>query len=47
MVKLQVKYENEAEKEKVIKVLSKGCKVIKVSDTYKKGKYNRIYVDIK
>jgi len=46
MVKLQVKYENEAEKEKVMRVLSKECKVIKVSDPYKTGKYNRVYVDI-
>lgn len=46
MVKIQVGYENEMEKIKILEVLSKGIKIKKISKPYKTGKYYRIYVDI-
>ncbi len=46
MVKIQVRYENEIEKIKVIEVLSKGIKINKISKPCKTGKYYRVYVDI-
>lgn len=47
MIKIQVKFENEEEKEKVIKLLSENFIVSKVSEPYKTGRYKRVYLDIK
>ena len=47
MIKIQVKYEKESEKEKVIKAVSKEFMVTKISPEYKSGRYRRIYLDIK
>ena len=47
MVKILMRYENEAEKIKIIEILAKGAKLIgKPSDPYKSGKYYRCYVNI-
>lgn len=46
MVKIQISYENEIERIKVIEVLSKGIKINKVSKPCKTGRYYRVYVDI-
>lgn len=46
MVKLQIKYENEIEKLRILEVLSKGIKVNRISKPCKTGKYYRVYVDI-
>ena len=46
MVKVQISYENEIEKLKILEVLSKGIKINKVSKPCKTGRYYRIYVDI-
>ncbi|MDU4724850.1 hypothetical protein [Clostridium sp.] len=46
MVKIQISYENEIEKLKILEVLSKGIKINKVSKPCKTGKYYRIYVNI-
>ncbi|MDB2076547.1 hypothetical protein PMZ66_13095 [Clostridium paraputrificum] len=46
MVKIQIRYENEKEKLKILDVLSKGIKINKVSKPCKTGRYYRVYVDI-
>ncbi len=46
MMKIQIKYENENDKEKLIDGLSKEFKVVKVSKPYRNGRYYRIYVEI-
>lgn len=46
MIKLQVRYENEVEKLKILEVLSKGIKINKISKPSKTGRYYRVYVDI-
>lgn len=45
-IKIQIKYQNEEEKIKMLKIISSGTRVKKVSEPYKKGKYYRVYVDI-
>ncbi|WP_204226501.1 MULTISPECIES: hypothetical protein [Clostridium] len=47
MVKVQIKYENEVEKNKIILLLSNNVAVKKISKPFKTGKYYRIYVDVK
>ena len=46
MTKIQIKYENEIEKLKILEVLSKGIKINKVSKPCKTGRYYRVYVYI-
>lgn len=46
MVKIQIRYENEKEKLKILDVLSKEIKINKVSKPCKTGRYYRVYVDI-
>ncbi|MGY5237626.1 hypothetical protein [Clostridium sp.] len=46
MVKIQIRYENEIEKLKILEVLSKGIKINKISKPSKTGRYYRVYVDI-
>ena len=46
MAKIQIKYENEIEKIKILEVLSKGIKINKISKPSKTGRYYRVYVDI-
>lgn len=46
MAKIQIKYENEIEKIKILEVLSKGIKINKISKPSKIGRYYRVYVDI-
>ena len=46
MVKIQIRYDNEKEKLKILDVLSKGIKINKVSKPCKTGRYYRVYVDI-
>lgn len=46
MTKIQIRYENEIEKIKVLEVLSKGIKINKISKPIKKGKYYRVYLDL-
>lgn len=45
-MKIQIKYENEMDKEKLIEGLSKEFNIIKISKPYKSGRYFRVYVDI-
>ncbi|CAM2076355.1 MAG: Phage protein [uncultured Clostridium sp.] len=47
MMKIQIKYENENDKEKLIQGLTEKFEIIKVSDPYKTGRYSRVYLDIK
>lgn len=46
MMKIQIKHENESDKEKLIKGLSKEFKVVKISKPYRNGRYYRVYVEI-
>ncbi|WP_291651331.1 hypothetical protein [Clostridium sp.] len=46
MAKIQIRYENEIEKLKILEVLSKGIKIKKISETIKIGRYYRVYVEI-
>ena len=46
MAKIQIKYENEIEKIRVLEVLSKEINIKKVSKPSKTGRYYRVYVDI-
>lgn len=46
MPKLQIRYENEIEKIRILEVLSKGIKINKISKPSKTGRYYRVYVDI-
>lgn len=46
MVKIQISYENEIEKLKILEVLSKGININKVSKPSKTGKYYRVYVHL-
>ena len=45
MIKLQVSYENEVEKIKVLEALKKE-RIRKISKPSKTGRYYRIYIDI-
>lgn len=47
MTKVVIKYTDEAEKIRLINILSVGAKISKVSKPYKQGKYYRVYIDIK
>jgi len=46
MAKIQIRYENEIEKLRILEVLAKGIKINEISKPCKKGKYYRIYIDI-
>lgn len=47
MIKVQINYENESEKIKMIEILSNAATVKKISKPCRTGKYYRVYVDIK
>lgn len=46
MMKIQIRYDNEIEKVKILEVLSKGIKINKISKPSKMGRYYRVYVEI-
>ena len=46
MVKLQIRYKKEYEKEEIIKILSDAATVTNISKPYKSGDYCRIYLDV-
>lgn len=46
MVKIQIKYENESDKEKLIQGLLKEFNIIKISKPYRNGRCHRVYVEI-
>lgn len=45
-MQLQLRYKTDAEKDKMIKILSNGATVIKISKPYRSGKFYRIYLDV-
>lgn len=45
-MKIQIKYENYSDKEKLIDGLTKEFNIIKISKPYRNGRYYRIYVEI-
>lgn len=47
MAKITIKYENETEKQNIIKLLSFGTKIRTISKPQKTGKYYRVYIDLK
>ena len=46
MAKVIIKYENETEKQKIIKLLAFGTKIKDISKPQKTGKYYRVYIDL-
>lgn len=46
MIKIQIKYQNEEEKIKMLRIISAGTNIKKISEPYKKGQYYRVYIDI-
>ncbi len=46
MVKIQIRYENESDKKKLIDGLSKEFKIVKISKPYRNGRYYRAYIEI-
>jgi hypothetical protein len=46
MVKLQIKYQTEEEKQRMVNIISTGAIIKKISDPYKSGKYYRICLDV-
>ncbi len=46
MIKLQISYQTEKEKIKMIKIVSAAATVKKISKSYKSGQYYRVYLDI-
>lgn len=46
MIRLQISYKTEAEKTKMIKILSAGVTVKKISKPAKSGQYYRVYLDV-
>lgn len=46
MVKVQIKYDNEIDKQRIIKALSSGFLIKKISKPYEEGKYKRAHIDV-
>lgn len=46
MAKIQIRYENEIERIKILEVLSKEIKIKKISKPLKTGRYYRVYVEV-
>lgn len=48
MVKIQIKYENEEDKLRIIKILSRGSKIIDIRPKAPKktGKFTRVYLEV-
>lgn len=46
MVKVQISYQTEEEKLKLINILSAAAIVKKISKPYKSGQYYRVYINI-
>lgn len=47
MVRIEISAQKNEEKIKIIEILSAKTTVEKISKTYKKGKYFRVYLDVK
>lgn len=45
-MQVQLKYKTNAEKDKMIQILSSAAAVKKISKPYKSGKFYRIYLDV-
>ncbi|MBI6029315.1 hypothetical protein ACV311_13240 [Clostridium perfringens] len=46
MTKIIISYQTVDEREHIIKALSTGVRIKKISKPYRKGLYKRIYIDI-
>lgn len=46
MSKIMISYKTVEERERIIKALSSGTNIKKISRPYEKGKYRRIYIEI-
>lgn len=47
MIKLQISYETEEEKTRMIEIVSAGTTINYISKPHKSGQYYRLYLDIK
>ena len=45
-MQLQLRYKTDAEKQKMLQILSTAASVKKISKPYKSGKFLRVYIDI-
>lgn len=45
-MQLQLRYKTDAEKDKMIQILSAEATVTKISKPYRSGKFYRIYLDV-
>lgn len=46
MVKIQINYQTEEEKLKLIRILSAAAIIKKISKPYKSGQFYRVYLDV-
>lgn len=46
MVRIIIKYEHEAEKQKFLEFLATGNKIKDISNPHRSGRFYRVYVDI-
>lgn len=46
MIKVEIKYSTQEEKQRMIDIISAGATIKKEYKTYKSGKYYRVYLDI-
>lgn len=46
MIKVQIKYETDSGKDKIIKIISDSATIKKISKPVKSGKYYRVYIDV-
>lgn len=46
MVKVQISYQTEEEKQKLVDIISIGAKIKKMSKPYRSGQYYRVYLDV-
>ncbi|BDU86952.1 hypothetical protein SNUCP2_00350 [Clostridium perfringens A] len=46
MTKIIISYQTIEKREQILKALSTGVKIKKISKPYRKGLYKRIYIDI-
>ncbi|OOM75461.1 hypothetical protein CLPUN_32720 [Clostridium puniceum] len=45
-MQLQLRYKTDAEKNKIIEILSTKATIAKISKPYRSGKFYRIYLDV-
>ncbi len=46
MIKIQIKYQSEEERRRVLKIISAGTEIKRISEPHKSGEFYRVYVEI-